>query len=525
MIETKPPVSKKGKWIKTMRKFHKWPGIILAIFLLLFSLSGIILNHRNWFSSVEILRKLLPPDYRIKNWNLASIKGSVHVSEEDMVIYGNIGAWLTNHNMDRFIDLNHGFPKGIDSRKIEAMLLTSKGELLAGTLFGLYKYDGISWQNIPLPVSEKRITDLMEHDGVIHVLTRSYILTSANLDRFKIIELPASLTDDNKISLFKTLWTLHSGEMFGEVGKIAVDIMALGLVFLAISGILHWLFPLWIKRRKKKEKSITIVKDSMRTNLKWHNKIGYILAFFLVFTAITGIFLRPPLLITIASTRVEKIPLSKLDDPNPWHDKLRRIAWDINSNSYLVSTSDGFFRFDSMFTDPAVRIPVQPPVSVMGCTVFERHHSLPDTWLVGSFSGLFLWNLQSGAIHDAISLKAYLKPNRPVSPISGNLISGYILTPESEFIVEYMRGMESLAGKTQAPQMPSGIIDATPMSLWNFGLEVHTGRIFHHLIGSFYILYIPLAGLTLLAVLISGFVIWWLAYRKGRKKQSKNENC
>jgi uncharacterized iron-regulated membrane protein len=46
---------------------------------------------------------------------------------------------------------------------------------------------------------------------------------------------------------------------------------------------------------------------------------------------------------------------------------------------------------------------------------------------------------------------------------------------------------------------------------------VHTGRIFEHLIGPFYILYVPLAGLCLIMVLVSGFFIWWKAHRKKKK--------
>lgn len=51
------------------------------------------------------------------------------------------------------------------------------------------------------------------------------------------------------------------------------------------------------------------------------------------------------------------------------------------------------------------------------------------------------------------------------------------------------------------------------MSLWNVSLEMHTGRIFEHLIGPFYILIVPLAGLCLIMVLVSGFFIWWKAHR------------
>jgi uncharacterized iron-regulated membrane protein len=55
------------------------------------------------------------------------------------------------------------------------------------------------------------------------------------------------------------------------------------------------------------------------------------------------------------------------------------------------------------------------------------------------------------------------------------------------------------------------------MSLWNTALEIHTGRIFEPIVGPFYILYVPLAGLCLIMVLVSGFFIWWKVHRKKRK--------
>ena len=57
-----------------------------------------------------------------------------------------------------------------------------------------------------------------------------------------------------------------------------------------------------------------------------------------------------------------------------------------------------------------------------------------------------------------------------------------------------------------------------PISLWNLALEVHTGRIFTFLgtVGSF--LYIFLAGLLVLWILITG----WLIRIKKRKKIGEN---
>jgi hypothetical protein len=48
----------------TWRKHHKWFGLLFAFFLLMFCLSGIVLNHRTWVSDINVSRKWLPASYR-----------------------------------------------------------------------------------------------------------------------------------------------------------------------------------------------------------------------------------------------------------------------------------------------------------------------------------------------------------------------------------------------------------------------------------------------------------------------------
>lgn len=512
--------SRRSKILKLMRKFHKWPGILLSIFLFLFALSGIILNHRDVISSVDIPRKYLPSEYKINNWNLASVKGAVHISPDDLVIFGNIGAWLTDNNLSSFIDFNNGFSKGIDNRKIESMLLTSEGRLLAGTPFGLYEYGGEIWTEIDLPTKEKRIVEIIEHKDEILILTRSDLIKTKDLENFSEIYLPPPVGYDNKVSLFKTLWTLHSGEMFGKYGKLVIDLFAVTLIFLSITGLLHWLFPKWIKKRRQKNKPRAKLIKYMLSNLSLHNKVGYISIIFLLYTAITGMFLRPPMLIAIAHSKVSKIPYTKMDTSNAWSDNLRRIVWDDDFEKFLVSTTDGFFLFDESFENEALPVAAQPPVSVMGCTVLEKLDGLPSFYMVGSFNGLFLWDIASGKVFDYLSGVPHNVNIKITMPISPNLVSGYIDTNENMFLFDYSHGIRALTPIDSLPLMPQGIINQTPISLWNMALEVHTGRIFSNIVGDFYVLYVPLIGLSLIIVLISGFVIWWKVYKKKRKNHS-----
>ena len=131
---------KKAKLIRLFKKFHKWPGIVISFFAIIYALSGIVLNHRETFSSFDIPRKLMPPGYQYKNWNLAAVRGSLEIGKDSILIYGNIGIWLTNNQFDQFEDFNHGFPKGIDKRKIYS-LKPMGSQVVAATHFGLYVTD------------------------------------------------------------------------------------------------------------------------------------------------------------------------------------------------------------------------------------------------------------------------------------------------------------------------------------------------------------------------------------------------
>lgn len=495
--------------INFFKKYHKWLGIVLTLFILLFSISGIVLNHRGFFSKIDVNRDILPQEYNYTNWNNAAVKGTYKLKNDSILIYGNIGVWLTDSTFSEFSDFNTGFPKGIDNKKICKVFKDSQNNLFAGTLFGLFQFDFKSklWKKIVLPIHESRIVDITEKDDTLIVMSRSFILKTTDFKEFTKLSLPEPDDYDDKISLFKTFWVIHSGEIYGTIGKLLVDLVGVIFAFLSITGLIYFINNLLIKKRIKKKKDLSKLKKSNKWNLKWHNKIGWITIVFLIITTITGMFLRPPLLIPIANSRVNKIPGTLLDSPNPWFDKLRKIIYDESHNRYVVATLDGIYYFDDNFSSELKRYKSQPPLSVMGVNVFEQIND--SNLLVGSFSGLFLWNINSGYIENYITKKPYFKPKRQGSPIGSNVVTGYSnLYNNKEVYFDFGAGAKLINKSGRFTEMPHSI-KSQPMSLWNLALEVHTARIYGFIIGGFYILIIPLAGLFILFILISGFVVWY----------------
>ncbi|GEM_PF-13667 len=508
--------------IDWFKKYHKWLSVVLAMFIVLFSLSGIILNHREGLSSVDVNRNILPKEYRYNNWNNAAVESTLKISSDSILISGNIGVWLTDSTFNNFKDFNAGFPKGIDNRKICSMLRTKSGKLFAGTFFGLYKYDfpKQEWLEIELPVKEKRIVDLMEKQGTLFVLTRSYLLTTTNYTDYTQVGIPAPENYDNKIGLFKTLWVIHSGDVYGGIGKVFVDLMGLIFIFLSITGIIYFINGYRIKYHLKAKKKIHSIYKKSAWNLKWHNKIGWITAILLIITTATGIFLRPPLLALIGTSRVNKIPHTELATPNPWFDILRRIAYDNERDRFIIATMNGFYHSDDHFTSELKMFTHQPPASIMGINVLKK--TKPDTWLVGSFEGLFEWNSETGSILNYIKKTPYIPPEPGGPPIGDFKVTGY--TNDyfgQEVFFDFDFGALNITSKEAFPDMPENIIADSPMSLWNVALEVHTARIYQLFLGKFYILFIPLAGLIILFILISGFIVW---YKKHQKVKFNAEN-
>lgn len=509
-----------------MKKYHKWISIIFSVFFLAFAISGIILNHRSLFSGVDVGRNWLPKEYSYNDWNLAAIRGNIMLGEDSSLVYGNIGTWISTRNFAKYTDFNQGFPAGIDNRKISKVVQTAERELLAATYFGLFSLKGEKWEKLPLPVKEERVVDLLLRGDSLWILTRSFAMVASLSQKpfaARQVNIPQSEDYDNKVGLFKTMWVIHSGEIYGLAGKIFMDVIAVSVIFLTVTGLILWLFPGLIRKLKQKKQKLRSLPATMRFSLRWHNKLGYYLAAFLVLSGLTGMFLRPPLLITIAEARVGKIPFTILNKPNPWYDKFRALHYDESLNRFVLNTSEGFYYSDDNFKGILKKYDFQPPVSVMGINVFEM--SDDGSYLVGSFSGLFRWLPSKNYVWDVFEQKTWLPAKTAGPPFGSNSVAGIVTDEQNNsWVFDYNGGAFPLQGQHPFPKMPANVIKSSPISLWNFALEVHTARIYHFLIGDFYILVVPLTGLALIFIVVTGFIMYWKKFRKSSRVKTSAQN-
>lgn len=550
------------KYNFTWKKYHRWFGLVLSVFMLVFCVSGIILNHREAFSGCEVSRKWLPASYHVKNFNNGVVKGTVvkksaahSLSSENcdsVLVYGCAGVFLTDSRLSTWQDFNAGLPESIDERNVRHVVKAKDGSLWCAALRDVYRYDENShrWKKVELPGNEERIMDvaLAKDSMTVVALTRSRVFTivpfvqygeigkigksSSETYRVESKIIPAPKKYEPKTTLFKLVWHLHSGEFFGLPGKLVVDAIALVLIVLSITGILLFILPYGIRRAKKLAAKARMKRlgKQFAWNMKWHNKIGYVTIVLTLWIAITGMCLRPPLMVPLV---LSKLPQTVGEDGNVWQDKLRAIRWDAVQGDWLVSTSEGFLRVDEDFSQAPKMLPDDecPKLSPMGVTVWESDGK--GGWIVGSFRGIYRWNPVNHSLNQILDYFTG-KPSEETSmiPISDNLVCGYSedFLGGKPLVFDFAKGVEDAKGqavalcndepkKTRNEESMSDLIcETAPMSLWNVALELHVGRCYSPFLGPLSDLFVFLSGLLITLVLLSGYII---SHRRRKKAQAR----
>lgn len=531
-IKTKHRRHRRLRWV------HKWGGLFFTLFLIIFALSGIVLNHRVALSEVDVPRSVLPPEYRMEHWNLGAVKGTLRVSSDSILLYGENGLWLTDSSRACFSRFERGMRSGADNRLVANVVRTHSGQLFAVTTFDAYQwnYSTQSWQRLTERFAPSdRMTDAAVKGDTLVLQSRSELfLATAPYAHFERIHLKAPTNAPLGRFTFRTLWMLHSGELFGAWAQYFVDFLGVILIVLCLTGVVLAFFPKLLKRQRKRQpEGKSVLRRVFKFSLQLHNKLGvYLLAFLLLLT-VTGMFLRPPLLVAIARLRHQPLALTHEHNPNPWWDNLRMIRYDRHHHRWLLQTPFGFFTTSNLHSAPT-KLDHEPPVGFMGTNVLQQEDA--DHWIAGSFSGLYRWNARTGESWNLYTGQRYVAPKHQGIPDFTYSVSGYSKDLSARPVVfDYNRGAEyALGGAKKAATdddeqefvcyeradfsvMPEQVQDGR-LSLWRVALETHTGRIYTFLPNIVIQLFIFLSGTFLLTVLISGFIIWRKFHRFAKSR-------
>jgi len=499
----------KSKWL------HKYVGLVLILFMIWMSISGILMNHPGLISAISVPSWLLPPQYHTHNWNRSSLINLLYRKQHPNIAYaaGKLGVWKTEDGGKTFHSMMHGFPTSGYYKKTRNILLLEKQNLLfAATDGGLYKcqLDTEEWQQILLGTEREKVLKILKVKSNLMAFTPSHVYTSPlQPDQIHFRAAPLTRKEQRmKVSLVKLFFDLHNGKVWGLAGKLLFDATGLIIFFLSISAFYTWYFP-WQRHRKKSSKLLT--NPHSRKLFKWmfkyHLKIGIWVSAILFVIGGTGLFMRPPLLVALAGKEISAKFYPGTLENNQWVEKIQNALYDAVEDQILIQCTDGFWTGPANFKKPFFRKTLSAPVFVMGTTVFEPYGT--GGFLVGSFNGIFHQERTTGKAIDILT-------NKEATGISSTrpgkfMVTGYFKTPQGEeFITTHEQGLLPVGHATRGQrfQMPNAIKANSSLPLWNYLFEIHNGRFFKDLTGPFYILILPLGSLLFVFIILTGIYDW-----------------
>lgn len=506
---------------KFSKWFHKYIGLLLLLFLVWMSFSGIILNHPELINRISISKDFVPGHYHLVNWSRSSLTTVKYSGENRNRLYaaGNQGVWKSTDGGLTFSNFRgNGFPMAEYDFKTKDLYLDDTSgyfSLLAATSSGLYRMDrNESWQKIKLGSHDEPVMRLLQRNGEIIAFTESGIYKSIAGERlsFKPVNARRSIAKgQEKITLVQYVFDLHGGRFLGLPGKILFDIAGLVIIFLCVASFYTWYYPKMLKRKRGAREG----KKYFRFFWKYHYKLGIWSAAVLLIIAVTGFLMRPPVLALITDGTMEKKYYPGFLPENPWDRKIRNALYDEKNDRFILDCTDGTWSGRGDLSSPFEKITLPAPVFVMGATVFDTDSS--GNFIVGSFSGIFRISNGLDSAFDFITGKPAIA--MADSKPSDMMVTGYFKTPEGDaYVNTYEQGLISLNQDKISTifQMPPKMSADFKMPLWNYMFEIHNARFFKGIIGPLYILAVPLGSLLFILILLSGIFDW--LWKKIKKK-------
>lgn len=249
--------------IKHLREAHRLLGIWLALFLVFLAFTGILINHGNALSldTSHVNSTLLldhygvkPPNdikkYPLKNVhdqsniyvvdNQVWYKQALLVDSQQRVV--SVGSWLefivivSSNKLYLFtldselvdvLDSTVGLPNGVNDISIiddSVYLHTLDGVFLSVDHFE-------TWQRVDF--MPKNLVNKVEES----------VLTSAEKHQLSL------LNRQQKLSWERVVLDIHSGRFLGEFGVWLMDVVAILIIILSMSGVYIWIRQSRAKRR------------------------------------------------------------------------------------------------------------------------------------------------------------------------------------------------------------------------------------------------------------------------------------
>ena len=240
--------NKRRRKLTPLYIWHRYTGLVAALFVIFIGLSGIALNHtddlalKNQYLSSNFLleRYKVQPPTTIKQFRAEQ---HVVTQADDLLFINNSRPIATEALLTGAVKLENFLLVALS----DALLLVDDNDQVVETLSSL---DGVPNQINRIGLNDQQQLYLFSNHQMYHLSTDLYLnKVNETVPVQWMQEEPLSITTErsmvqryksNIISLETFLLDIHSGRFFGSYGVLFFDVVGIILLFLAFSGLIIW---------------------------------------------------------------------------------------------------------------------------------------------------------------------------------------------------------------------------------------------------------------------------------------------
>ncbi|MCB1878133.1 MAG: PepSY-associated TM helix domain-containing protein [Chromatiales bacterium] len=241
------------RWASVLYSLHRRLGAIAAVFVLLLSVSGVALNHTD---SLALARKEINWRPLMDYYGLHQPMAISYTAGESRVVQIGEGCWVNDISLECQGSLVGVLEVGVlltAAFQDHILLLTKRGEIVEriGSESGIsMPIDGLG-RDAQGAIRVRSAAGEWVGDSELLVWTPTAPVRAVHWSK------PSSYTGENPqtatvsfspvgLPLERILLDLHSGRIFGTYGPWLMDLAALMMALLAISGV-------WIRLRQRRQ--------------------------------------------------------------------------------------------------------------------------------------------------------------------------------------------------------------------------------------------------------------------------------
>ena len=226
----------KNRLLVLLRRWHLWGGVIAALFLLVFGLTGIVLNYKK-----PIFRALgLEPQ--------PTPKAEMARPDQREPAGRPVGAAA---QAGRFTTATGWAAAGLGPEAALALARSELGEVPLERIELKQEAGTLVWK-----IKSRDGREVLVNSATGLAVTKGHYEKLGPADA---TGQPARSFDWGKFFL-----DLHTGQIGGEIGKAVMTVAAGLLLFLTGSGLYLWLKPLWIRRANARARAVAAGMGSAR---------------------------------------------------------------------------------------------------------------------------------------------------------------------------------------------------------------------------------------------------------------------